>query len=158
MLCLRDAKRADYPFLLDVVKRAFEEYRGVLHPPSSAHDETLASIERTMLTARAVIADVGPDAAGAVFYESYVDHIALFRLAVLPPFRGRGVGSALMNEVEARARGEGAPRIILTVRLGVDKNRSYYERRGYRFVREMRRSEDSTEMTHAILAKPIMPA
>ncbi len=53
-------------------------------------------------------------------------------LAVLPAFRGRGVGRALLSAVEDRARAHGCAKLTLEVREDNARARGLYEERGFR--------------------------
>jgi len=55
-------------------------------------------------------------------------------IAVLPEFRGRGIGTALLREALQRARAFGFTRIELAYRAGNARVAALYERFG--FVRE----------------------
>jgi predicted N-acetyltransferase YhbS len=132
---LRVATAADLPTLLTLVHQAFEEYRGRLDPPSGAHAETLDTLRGALDTGRALLAWVDGQPVGCVFYHREGDHVYLGRLSVLEPFRGKGVGGALTDGVERRARAMGAPRVEIGVRTALPALRAYYERRGYRVVR-----------------------
>ena len=57
-------------------------------------------------------------------------------IAVAEPFRGKGVGGALMDFAEARFRGE-SRHFFLCVSSFNDRARSFYERRGYHPVGEL---------------------
>jgi ribosomal protein S18 acetylase RimI-like enzyme len=52
-------------------------------------------------------------------------------IAVDPEGRGAGVGSALMDEIEARARAAGSRRLALDVAASNETARRLYERRGW---------------------------
>lgn len=130
-LQLRLARAEDAPLLLTLLQSAFEQYRGKLDPPSGAHSETLATIEHLLATERCVIAEWESRPVGAVFCANKPDALYLHRLAVLPEFRQRGVGKALVDWVEAAARQAGKARVTLSVRVALPENRSYYERLGY---------------------------
>lgn len=52
-------------------------------------------------------------------------------LAVRPELRGRGVGRALLREVERRARERGCVKLTLEVREGNGRARRLYESEGY---------------------------
>src|SRR5262249_57889680 len=73
-------------------------------------------------------------AAGCVFYHANADHFYLFRLALLPAYRRRGLGQALIEYAEARARASHLPSVRLGVRVPLAGQRAYYERLGYRPV------------------------
>ena len=60
----------------------------------------------------------------------------LSRLAVLPAFRRRGLGTALIELVEKRTRARNLTRVYLGVRIALDRQRAYYERLGYRPIGE----------------------
>ncbi len=55
----------------------------------------------------------------------------LHDFAVRPEWRGRGVGSALLDAVEERARARGCCKITLEVHDTNDRAKALYERRGF---------------------------
>jgi ribosomal protein S18 acetylase RimI-like enzyme len=57
-------------------------------------------------------------------------------VAVLPAARGRGIGTALMDAVDAWARERGIEHLMISVRTANDGARRLYERRGFRAVYE----------------------
>lgn len=133
-LRLRPAQTEDAPMLLILLQSAFEQYRGKLDPPSGAHRETLATIEHLLATERCVVAEWKGRPAGTVFYANKTDALYLHRLAVLPEFRQRGIGKALVYWVEAAAHQEGKVHVTLSVRVALPENRSYYEKLGYQIT------------------------
>ena len=133
---LREATTADLPTLLALVHGAFEEYRGRLDPPSGAHAETLESLGRALRPGGALLASVDDRPAGCVFYHREPDHVYLGRLSVLAAHRSRGLGGMLPDGVEHLALAMGVPRVELGVRTARPALRAYYERRGYRVVRQ----------------------
>ncbi len=56
----------------------------------------------------------------------------IYHLAVAAPFRGQGVGSRLMGEVETRLRAKGCIRCYLHVMVDNDEAVEYYEKRGWK--------------------------
>jgi ribosomal protein S18 acetylase RimI-like enzyme len=132
---LHEATEADTATILALVLAAFEEYRGQLDPPSGAHAETLDSIREKMRSAQVVLACVEGKPVGCLFCQSEEDHLYLFRLAVLPEHRRNGLGRALVEHAERRARELGFARVRLGVRTALERQRAYYERQGYRQVR-----------------------
>ena len=55
----------------------------------------------------------------------------IYHLAVTASFRGRGVGSRLMDEIESRLRAIGCVRCYLLVTTDNDEAMRYYEKRGW---------------------------
>jgi ribosomal protein S18 acetylase RimI-like enzyme len=55
----------------------------------------------------------------------------VYHLAVDPTYRAQGVGSALMNELEARLRAKGCIRCYLFVTPDNTEAAHYYEKRGW---------------------------
>jgi ribosomal protein S18 acetylase RimI-like enzyme len=53
-------------------------------------------------------------------------------VGVLPEFRNRGIGTALMDRLEAELRADGVQDLMLGVLAGNDAAIRLYERRGYR--------------------------
>ncbi|MEZ4707385.1 MAG: GNAT family N-acetyltransferase [Caldilineaceae bacterium] len=135
---LRDCVEADEPAVLEVIKAAFEEQRGRVNPPSSAHGKTRAILHAELQVARAIVAETQstpPQLVGCIFYEMKGGSVYFSRLAVLPSHRGMGIGAALIGEVEQRSRALGARAITLSVRVVLTEQHKYYSRLGYHFVR-----------------------
>ena len=55
----------------------------------------------------------------------------LYHLAVAASFRGRGIGSRLMDEIESRLRAKGCIRCYLMVLADNDEAIRYYEKNGW---------------------------
>ncbi|MEO5742749.1 MAG: hypothetical protein ABIS29_19350 [Vicinamibacterales bacterium] len=47
-ITLREAVPEDAPTLLRLMQEAFQEYEGVLDPPSGAHHETIDTVRRKL--------------------------------------------------------------------------------------------------------------
>jgi len=131
---LRQARESDIPTLLSILHTAFDEYHGRLDPPSGVHAETLETIQSKLKTATAMIAYVGDEAAGCVFYEPKGEHLYLGRLSVLPQFRKLGIGRALIDYVEAQAIKLNMPRVQLGARIALPHLKAYYEKLGYHII------------------------
>ncbi len=173
---LRDATDADIPALVGVLQQAFAE-QATLDPPSGAISETDDKLRAvTDSGARAIVAEVGGAIVGCVFYDVETDALAqeraphradardaatvgtaalyLFRLAVLPQYRERGVARALMTRGEQIARDLRLPRMRIGVRLALTRQRAWYERLGYRYV-AFGTHAGYTQPTSATLEKPL---
>jgi len=117
-----------------VLHAAFAEQRGRIQPESAALSESSGSIAARFLDHGIAVADQAGRLVGCVFYQHQGDEIYLGRLATLPECRGQGIASALLDHVEAHARGSGAARIALGVRVALTDNQRFFESRGYREV------------------------
>jgi predicted N-acetyltransferase YhbS len=151
---LREATDEDIPTLVAVLRAAFEEYRERYDPPSGAHNETVEKVRQKLTTARAVVVEVDRKIVGCVFFQPLVDYMYLGRLAVLPAYRRNGLGQALVAYVETQAKINHLPCVRLGVRIGLQENRAYYERMGYRLI-EYKAHEGYTEPTYVILEKSL---
>jgi ribosomal protein S18 acetylase RimI-like enzyme len=151
-LRVREAGAEDIAPLVAIIHTAFEEYRGHIDPPSGAHRETVESIRQKMMIESAVIAEIETRPVGCVFYQSEGEHIHLGRLSVIPEFRRSGIGRALVAEVENRAIALGIHTIQLFVRIALQENMTFYERQGYRVIREMSH-EGHREPTYVVMEK-----
>jgi ribosomal protein S18 acetylase RimI-like enzyme len=90
----------------------------------------------------------------SVYHQTHPEHVYLGRLAVLPAFRGRGLGARLVSGVEALAAAAGRDRVRLGVRLALPRNRAFFEALGYREV-ALDAHAGMTEPTFAWLEKRI---
>jgi len=153
-LTIRDAAETEAATVVALIHTSFEEYRGVLDPPSGAHDETQETVRAKMEKARFALARLDGIPVGCVMYENQGEWMYLGRLAVLPDRRRRGIGRALIEYVEARAREAGLKRTRLGERLTLTELRASYERQGYRVV-ERRAHPGYPEPTYAIMEKSL---
>lgn len=117
-----------------IMVAAFEEYRGVLNPPSGVFLETPADVSAAMAKGGALLAWWGVIPVGSARYRFERDHVYVGRVSVLPDYRGHGLASALMQAIEPRALAAGFWRLRLGVRLILGENIRLYERLGYSVV------------------------
>ena len=154
-IVLREATAADIPTLVALVRTAFEDYRGRLEPPSGAHNETPETVRQALHTGWAALALVNDATVGCVFYCQEDAHMYLGRLSVLRPFRRYGVGQALLEYVEQRARDLGLPCVQLGVRIALPHLQAYYARLGYHVVRYEAHA-GYTAPTSVVMEKPVV--
>ena len=74
---------------------------------------------------------------------------------MLQPFRRYGVGQALTEYVEQRARALGIPRVQLGVRTALPHLQAYYARLGYRVVR-YEAHQGYTAPTYVVMEKQVV--
>jgi predicted N-acetyltransferase YhbS len=153
-LVLREATDADIPTVVDITRAAFSEYIGLLDPPSGVQKETVENVRENLASGHSVLAQLDGEVVGCVFYKPEPEYVYLGRLAVLPEFRQRGVGGALVAYVERRAHELDRARVRLGVRIALPQLRARYERLGYRVIEE-RRHEGYDEPTYVIMEKII---
>jgi GNAT superfamily N-acetyltransferase len=142
MLSTRTATIDDVPLLMKLI-RELAEYERESHSVLIT-EETLAKDGfGPEPKFRAIIAEQGGDAAGyALFFEAYSTWtgrgLFLEDLFVREPFRGHGVGRALLGEVARIARREGCDTIRLDV---LDWNESaikFYKSLGAGYLQQWR--------------------
>jgi predicted N-acetyltransferase YhbS len=113
--------------LLAVVHGAFREFE----PPSGVLKETLAHLTARFRDETFLVARSGGDIIGSVFCARKDGALYLTRMAVLPGWRKRGVGAALMQAAVEEARRAGASRLTLRVRQNLPGNRAYFQKLGF---------------------------
>jgi ribosomal protein S18 acetylase RimI-like enzyme len=151
-MLVREATTHDASTLFRLMHVAFEEYRGVLDPPSAAHTESIDTVLKRLAKGSAVLAVVDGEPAGSAFYEPQGSHLYFSRLSVLPAFRNRGIGRALIDYVEARAREASFAGVRLGVRVQLPHMLARYERLGYRVTKYMTH-DGYTEPTYVYMDK-----
>jgi ribosomal protein S18 acetylase RimI-like enzyme len=80
--------------------------------------------------------------------------VYLDRLAVLPAWRGHGVGRCLMEIVETKTAELGLKKVTLSVRIALTENHIYYDKLGYKFV-EYGTHDGYQEPTYTVLGKQL---
>lgn len=132
------------PAILELTRAAFAVNALDLDPPSGVFAETPGDVATWLTEGVIFLAWEGGAPVGAARVRPAEAPDALYcgRLAVHPGHHGRGIGSALMESVEARARAEGYTAVLVGVRLQLPQNRRFFERRGYRFVADLSHLDD----------------
>jgi ribosomal-protein-alanine N-acetyltransferase len=92
----------------------------------------------------------GCPVAGFCAFWLVFDEIHINNLAMRPAFRGRGIGTALLQRVFEEARTLGARRATLEVRASNDAARRLYERFGF-YVAGTRRSYYTNPVEDALI-------
>jgi ribosomal protein S18 acetylase RimI-like enzyme len=132
---IRPARADEAALVHHLTQLAFEEYRGRLEPPSSAHDETASVVAAALAKGGAVLAFIEDQAVGAARYKPEDGHLYIGRVAVPPAWRGKGIAVALMLALEDRARDSGMAAIELEVRESLPSNVALYSKLGYTVLR-----------------------
>ena len=128
---VRAAHASEAARIAQVMRAAFGEYRGVIEPPSGALAVDARGVRDLMELGGILACESEGRIVACVFHRTHPDHVYLGRLAVVPAFRGRGLGAHLVAGVEALAVAAGRERVRLGVRLALPRNRAFFERLGY---------------------------
>jgi predicted N-acetyltransferase YhbS len=152
----RTGTKKDIPDILRVIKAAFEEYRDILDPPSSAQHKTVEVVEKELSEATAILAASDGELVGCVFYQVKGYSVYLDRLSVLPAWRGKGIAGELIDLVEQRALAMGENRVRLSVRGSLEGHHAYYKKKGYVF-KEYGTHKGYDEPTFLVLEKELVP-
>jgi GNAT superfamily N-acetyltransferase len=123
-----------------MIRRAFRPQAAILgvnkvdHPYQAAFHTAALTRRRMGEGAHVVIAWLGEQPVGTVTYvrgRHHPDDGWIERLAVLPEFRGRRYGEALMAHAEQRLRKLGAQTLRLAIVKPFSKLQAFYEGQGY---------------------------
>jgi ribosomal protein S18 acetylase RimI-like enzyme len=131
-IVVRNAGPDEAAALLDLMRRAFAEYRGVLKPESSVFVETEAVIAGKLAEGGGFVAEDCDRPVGCIIAEVKCDHGYLGRLAVLPEARRRGIAQRLMLAGEDFIRARGLARAEINVRIALTGNAALFHALGYR--------------------------
>jgi ribosomal protein S18 acetylase RimI-like enzyme len=131
---IMEATSQEAPLVHQLMRAAFEEYRDVLQPPSSAYAESVEDVVRAMGEGGAVLVWEGEVAVASARFRVEPDFLYVGRVAVLPSHRRRGIASAVMRWMEARALQLGLSRIEVGVRTSLPGNLSLFQHIGYEIV------------------------
>jgi ribosomal protein S18 acetylase RimI-like enzyme len=106
----------------------------------TGRSDTLAEIEKKLTRDPDLflVAEVDGAVIGSVIGGYDGRRGLVYHLAVAPPFRGLGVGSRLMDELESRLREKGCLKCYLLVTSDNPEAEVYYQRRGWQHMNTVR--------------------
>lgn len=130
------ARLRDDRLVAKVIRKSFAEYRNGRRSPRSA-SISKGRVRREMRKGdrRYGLAFLGERAVGAIGYKTRAGRLTFGPVGVLPEYRGRGVGAALVRWIEERAKEEKCRRLQAQVLRGLSSLVRFYERLGYRTVK-----------------------
>lgn len=130
------ASLGDGTGMVEVIHAAFGA-RPALDPPSTAIDETPASVAAVLERAGGVYATVGGRPAGVILVVPGPDGLAGFqRVSVHPDFQRHGIASAMVAAAERLASDQGQHGIELFARAELAEVIQFWVHRGFRVDRE----------------------
>lgn len=104
---------------------------GMLRSPDSGEHELRAFMATAPSACLVAVDDVGDRIVGAVMASVNAHRSMVHHLVVDPSCRRRGIGDALMDELEVRVQALGARRVNILVYAHNDSGRAFWARRGY---------------------------
>ena len=120
--------------MADLIRTAFEEYRGPLQPESGALSETAETIAAAFADHAIFVAETGGRLVGCVLATRQGESLYLGRFAVHPEFRRHGIARRLLAEAERHARSAAARTLTLGVRVALTDNHRYFAAHGFREI------------------------
>lgn len=143
-LRVAEAGVADAAAMCAVIHTAFAA-RPRLDPPTTALDETVASVAAAIERDGGLLCTVDGTPAGAVLFAEKGDGaLGLRRVAAVPHFQSRGVASAVVGVAEEVAANRGYDDVVLRARSELPATVTFWLRRGYVEV-----ARDGTDLTLA---------
>jgi GNAT superfamily N-acetyltransferase len=140
---IEPASERDVPLILQLIK-GLAEYEKLAHEVVATEDSLRASLFGVRPDAEVVIAYSGSEAVGfALFFHNYSTFLGkrglyLEDLFVLPAWRGRGAGQALLTYLARLAEERGCGRFEWSVLDWNEPAIRFYERMGARLMEEWR--------------------
>jgi GNAT superfamily N-acetyltransferase len=128
---IRFATESDAQLLLDMAMEAFAEYRDTIVPPPAVLFETVEIVRAAIRAHGAVTACEDNLPVGSARSEIRPGYLYIGRLAVLPAFRGRGIGRALIAFLESHAIAQNRPETRVEVRMALPDNVAMFAGLGY---------------------------
>ena len=126
---LRKAAIGDVEAIVDCLRRAFEEYENAYTPGAFADTVPDANGIRRRLTEMCLIVAVAENKiVGTIGYSVHGTEGHLRGMAVLPEWRGSGVASALLRNVENELRAGGCTVVTLDTTEPLERAIRFYER------------------------------
>ncbi len=122
----RPAAMRDYGFIYRLRRETLQGSLDALEMPAEEQSPFLARFD----VMRHRLITTGPELAGAVSVLEREAELHLANLHLLPAFQGRGLGTAIVRELQSRARA--SHRRVTTQVLKVNPACAFYERLGFR--------------------------
>ena len=142
---IRAAEFGDAALIADLVRLAFAAQSRPTNPPSSALQETAATISDHLARGGGAVVERGGVMVGVVLWNEEDGALYISRLSVNPEHRRQGIARALIDAAEREARRQGLPRMTLGVRLELEENRRLFRSCGF---------EDAVLKSHAGFSEP----
>jgi ribosomal protein S18 acetylase RimI-like enzyme len=131
-LIITQATKEDLPTILDIQKKAFLEVARAFHlktlPPM---EQTLNSVTTEFMNGMILKASIANTIVGSVRAYQKTDTCYIGKLIVLPMYQNKGIGKALMQEIENQYKNI-VKRYELFTGKRDPRNRHLYDQLGYK--------------------------
>jgi predicted N-acetyltransferase YhbS len=128
---LRPLVPGDAPSAAALIRSAFAALPVVPDPPMSALRVTAADVAAHLRNGGGAVAEADGEAVGCALWRRQDGGLYLGRIAVAPPWRGRGIARTLIAAAETAARDMRLPRLHLSTRLVLTGNRRLFAACGF---------------------------
>lgn len=128
---LRTLDAADAEEAAEVIRASFSVQSRETSPPSGALSETTGSVAGKIAGGGGFGVVCDGRLVAVLIWQIDSDAAYVGRVSALPAFRGHGLTRRLMEACEAAARGRGARRMRLRVRLALPKNERLFQQFGF---------------------------
>jgi GNAT superfamily N-acetyltransferase len=137
-MIIRAARAAEVSRLRDIDRDAGQIFRDIGMPEAAEFEpRTLGELEESLRAGLLwVAADEGDEPASFLMAVLLDGCLHVEQLSTDPASARRGVGRALLDHAADRARADGLPALTLTTFADVPWNGPYYERCGFRVLRD----------------------
>jgi predicted N-acetyltransferase YhbS len=129
MLKVRRATEEDFPEILKIQREAFSEYLGA-YEVTAWTKETLENIKLNAQDKVILVAEWDDTVVGSVRFWTVGGVCVIRLLSVSPAYQGKGIGKALMQEIERMATE--AHKLYVCTMLRTSRNISLFLNLGYR--------------------------
>jgi N-acetylglutamate synthase-like GNAT family acetyltransferase len=124
---IRGARPDDARAVAELVQQAYDDYV----PRIGARPRPMDADYPALIAAGQVWVAVDSGVVGVIVLDHQGDYLQIDNVAVAPERQGTGVGTALLDFAEDRARAVGVPELRLFTHALMTENQAYYTRRGY---------------------------
>ncbi|NOU96654.1 GNAT family N-acetyltransferase [Paenibacillus sp. LMG 31456] len=136
-IIIKEASREEMSVVHRIMHEAFEQYAGVLVPPSGALSETIEDIlHKIEGRGAAILVWDGLEPVGSARFYYVENYMYIGRVAVLPAHRGKGIARYMLSYLEEIARSHSYSETRVEVRLSLPENVDYYKKLQYQIINE----------------------
>lgn len=153
---IRKAVLSEVDLVKEIVKEAYQPIKKALKRKPAALEEGLAKISRNIQMGNQYVALVGEMVVGTMLVSLRGQNGVISRVAVRNEFRGRRIGTMLVDYGENLLTHMNAQRIDIELYGAVEDQASFYERGGYVETERIKRlGEEIVVMQKDLTEKPV---